>query len=168
MTHTPVIYLSAVTPDLDSIRHKVTDLLTQRGCRVVRPSWTPDGRTRFEDLSRLIGTADLVLQIIGYQTTPFVEGTPPEREMTYLHTLEQIIAVEQHKPVHPIFLTEEYPTPLVEGESEPELSERHRYWREFMRSDHLLYIPASEAELLGHVQRLHVGPFPTLAATASR
>lgn len=165
MTHPPVIYLSAATRDLDSTRHQVTELLAQRGCRVVLPSFTPDGGNA-EALRELISSADMVIQIIGYRSTLFVKGLPPSREMIYVHALEADLASKLGKPVHPIFLTEEYPTDPVEGDDDPELSERHRYWREFMRSDQLLYIPANESELMTHVQRLHVGPFHASAVGA--
>lgn len=165
MTHPPVIYLSAATRDLDSTRHQVTELLALRGCRVVLPPLTREGGDA-ETLRELISTADMVIQIIGYRSTLFVKGPPPSREMIYVHALEADLASKMGKPVHPIFLTEEYPTDPVEGDEDPELSERHRYWREFMRSDQLLYIPANESELMTHLQKLHVGPFHASAVGA--
>lgn len=167
MTPSPVIYLSAPTRDLDSTRRQVAELLAKRGCRVIQPATSPNG-TEAEDVKRQIQGADMVIQIIGYRSTPFLRGLPPAREQIYLHALEGNLATKLNKPIHPIFLTEEYPTDVTgdeEGE-DVELSERHRYWREFMRSDHLLYIPANESELKSHIQKLHVGPFHASAVAA--
>ncbi|WP_009963230.1 hypothetical protein [Verrucomicrobium spinosum] len=158
MTSSPVIYLSAPTRDLDSARRQVAELLAKRGCRVLLPVISPNGAGA-EEVQQQIQAADMVIQIIGYQTTPFLQGLPPSREQIYLHALEGNLASRFHKPIHPIFLTEEYPTDATEDQDDAELSERHRYWREFMRSDHLLYIPANESELKSHIQKLHLGPF---------
>lgn len=165
MTPSPVIYLSAPTRDLDSTRRQVADVLAKRGCRVLQPVTGPDGADA-EEVKRQIQAADMVIQIIGYRTTPFMRGLPPAREPIYLHALEGILATKLNKPIHPIFLTEEYPTDATDSEEDPELSERHRYWREFMRSDHLLYIPANESELRSHIQKLHVGPFHASAVAS--
>ncbi|WP_038170330.1 hypothetical protein [Verrucomicrobium sp. BvORR106] len=168
MTPSPVIYLSAPTRDLDSTRRQVAELLAKRGCRVLQPPTTGPQAADAEELRRQIQSADMVIQIIGYRSTPFLRGLPPAREMTYLHTLEGDLAAKLNKPVHPIFLTEEFPTDPVDGEEDdPELSERHRYWREFMRSDHLLYIPANKSELSSHIQRLHLGPFNASAVASA-
>jgi hypothetical protein len=165
MTSSPVIYLSAPTRDLDSTRRQVAELLAKRGCRVLQPAIGPDGGEA-EEVKRQIQAADMVIQIIGYRTTPFLKGLPPSREQIYLHALEGNLAAKSNKPIHPIFLTEEYPTDAMEGDEDAELSERHRYWREFMRSDHLLYIPANESELKSHMQKLHLGPFHPSAVAA--
>ncbi|WP_050027323.1 hypothetical protein [Verrucomicrobium sp. BvORR034] len=165
MTSSPVIYLSAPTRDLDSTRRQVAELLAKRGCRVLQPAIDPDGGEA-EEVKRQIQAADMVIQIIGYRTTPFLKGLPPSREQIYLHALEGNLAAKFNKPIHPIFLTEEYPTDAMEGDEDAELSERHRYWREFMRSDHLLYIPANESELKSHMQKLHLGPFHPSAVAA--
>lgn len=166
MTPSPVIYLSAPTRDLDSTRRQVAELLAKRGCRVLQPAMGPDG-AEAEEVKRQIQAADMVVQIIGYRTTPFLKGLPPSREQIYLHALEGNLAAKFSKPIHPIFLTEEYPTDATEGDEDAELSERHRYWREFMRSDHLLYIPANESELKSHMQKLHLGPFHPSAVTSA-
>lgn len=165
MTPSPVIYLSAPTRDLDSTRRQVAELLAKRGCRVLLPPTGPDGMEA-EEVKRQIQAADMVIQIIGYRSTPFLRGLPPAREQIYLHALEGNLAAKLNKPIHPIFLTEEYPTDATDDEEDVELSERHRYWREFMRSDHLLYIPANESELKSHIQKLHVGPFHASAVAA--
>lgn len=167
MTPSPVIYLSAPTRDLDSTRRQVAELLAKRGCRVVQPTISPDG-VEAEEVKRQIQGADMVIQIIGYRSTLFLRGLPPAREQIYLHALEGLLATKLNKPLHPIFLTEEYPTNATDDDDDEdaELSERHRYWREFMRSDHLLYIPANESELKSHIQKLHVGPFHASAVAA--
>ncbi|HSJ01374.1 MAG TPA: hypothetical protein VK956_02930, partial [Verrucomicrobium sp.] len=104
---------------------------------------------------------------VGYRDTPFLQGTSPNDGRVHLHGFEFDTAMQLGKPVHPIFLTDEFPTDPVESESDPELQERHLYWRTFMRSDHLLYIPGDEAELTLHLQRMHLGPYYPSAMVSS-
>ncbi|WP_156345682.1 hypothetical protein [Verrucomicrobium spinosum] len=75
MTSSPVIYLSAPTRDLDSARRQVAELLAKRGCRVLLPVISPNGAGA-EEVQQQIQAADMVIQIIGYQTTPFLQGLP--------------------------------------------------------------------------------------------